>query len=121
MWLCWVGKLEVPLDHFGSWLRSADCERGPVDQSWLPVPYVASELSMEWCLTGTKLDIGQFGGQILICAGWYEKLVSHLWNCHKNFKKCTEAWLECQNVDKLQGGWGTKFNGIGDGVNYWDW
>jgi len=49
-----------------------------VDRSWLPVPYVAIELSIEWYLTGTKLDTGQIGGQILICAGWYEKLVSHL-------------------------------------------
>jgi hypothetical protein len=40
------------------------------------VPYVASELSTEWYLKGTKVDIGQFGGQILICAGWYEKLVT---------------------------------------------
>jgi hypothetical protein len=32
-------------------------------------------LLTEWHLTGTKVDSGQVGGQILICAGWYEKLV----------------------------------------------
>jgi len=101
MWLCWVGKLEDPLDCFGSWLRSIDYETGPVDWSWLPVLYVASELPTKWYLTGTKVDIGQFGGQILICAGWYEKLVTceilteKLKNTQKhdrNFK----MWTSCE-------------------------
>jgi hypothetical protein len=33
-------------------------------------------LSVEWYLTGTKVDIGQFGRQMLVCAGWYKKLVT---------------------------------------------
>jgi len=58
-------------------------------------------LSTKWCLTGTKVYIGQFGGQILICAGWYEKLVTYetltekLKNAEKhdrNFK----MWTSCK-------------------------
>jgi hypothetical protein len=71
------------------------------------VPYVASELSTEWYLTGTNVDIGQFGGQILIFAGWYEKLVTRktltemLKNAQKhdrNFKMWTKVarWLRSQ-------------------------
>ena len=72
-----------------------------MDQSWLPGPYVGSELSTEWYLTGTKVDIGQFGGQILICGGWYEKLVTcetvteMLKNAQKHDRN-VKMWTSCK-------------------------
>jgi hypothetical protein len=58
------------------------------------VPYVASELSTEWYLTGMKVDIGQFGGQILICAGWYEKFVT----CETVTEKLKNAQKHDRNI-----------------------
>lgn len=98
MWPCWFGKLEVPFHFFGSWLRSVGCERGPTDRSWLHVPYVAIELSTEWYLTGSKVDTGQFGGHILICAGWYEKLVTcetEMLKYAQKHDKNFEMWIRC--------------------------
>lgn len=86
-----------------------------MDRSWLPVLYVASELSTEWYLTGTK--VGQFGGQILICVGWYEKFVTcetvteMLKNAQEHDRN-VRMWTSC----KVAGA--AKFKGVGNGVNY---
>jgi hypothetical protein len=70
------------------------------------VPYVASELSTEWYLTGMKVDIGQFVGQILICAGWYEKFVTcetvieKLKNTQKHDRDA-KMWTSCKLAGEL--------------------
>jgi hypothetical protein len=94
-------KIRRSLHFFGSWLRSVDCETGPVDESQLPVPDVASELSTEWYLTGTQVDIGQFGGQILFCTGWCEKLVTcetvtEMLKCAQKHDRNFKMWSKCK-------------------------